>query len=335
MPIPKIIIQTWKSKDLPDYYKKTQENIIRIHPDYEYKYFDDEGIDVFINTNYPQLKSTVKKFKRKIQLIDFFRLLAVHKYGGFYFDMDVEVVKKLDDLLSYECVFPAEMLRNSQILKNMGYDYNLGNYAFGASKNNNVIWNIITSIVNVMENPNLMSTDLKDISDSVLSDFNNHNNHNNSNNSDSNTKHNEHLMQEYVYHTTGPVMVSKSVFESMGSNMSVKILYPKDWPSRSSWFFFGDYAQHTMTGTWKENDTSNNNNNSNNTNNSNNNNNNQNNKDISEKKDNIEKFTANDIYEDPSSYLIICTVIMIIVVLFILISIAFIGCDKDIKIIRL
>ena len=92
MRIPKIIIQTWKNRDLPPYYKKTQNLIFRNNPDYRYIFFDDNDILKFVKDRYPAFQDTLKKFKRKIQVIDFFRLLAVYEYGGFYFDMDVEVI---------------------------------------------------------------------------------------------------------------------------------------------------------------------------------------------------------------------------------------------------
>jgi len=238
MSIPKIIIQTWKSRELPQYYKKTQDMIFRNNPEYQYIFFDDQDILKFIKDRYPSFEPLLKKFKRKIQIIDFFRLLAVYEYGGFYFDMDVEVIKNLDPLLQYSCVFPVEMKRNNRILNKIGYDYNLGNYAFGATPKNPVIWAIIQEIFKITEDPKRLigkgaHPQLVDMISEVSSD--------------SETR----IAHEYVYHTTGPVLVSKVIFDALAEGQSVKLLYPKNWPSRSSWFRFGDYAKHTMTGTWK------------------------------------------------------------------------------------
>jgi mannosyltransferase OCH1-like enzyme len=238
MGIPKIIIQTWKCKDLPPYYKKTQNLILRHNPDYRYIFFDDQDILRFIKERYPSFEPLLKKFKRKIQIIDFFRLLAVYEYGGFYFDMDVEVIDKLDSLLDNSCVFPVEMKRNNRILKKIGYDYNLGNYAFAATPRNPVIWAIIEEIVKVIEDPHrLVGKGMHPKLADMISEV--------SDNSEAELSH------EYVYHTTGPVIVSKVVFDALAGGKSVKLLYPKNWPSRSSWFRFGKYAKHTMTGTWK------------------------------------------------------------------------------------
>ena len=238
MTIPKIIIQTWKCKDLPPYYKKTQNIIFRNNPEYRYIFFDDDDILKFVRDRYPSFESLLAKFKRKIQIIDFFRLLAIYEYGGFYFDMDVEVIKNLDPLLDNSCVFPVEMKRNNRILDKMGYDFNIGNYAFGATPKNPVIWEIIQEIVRVMDDPHRligsgMHPKLADMISEVTEATD------------------TQLAHEYVYHTTGPVLVSKVVFEKLAEGESIKLLYPKNWPSRSSWFRFGEYAKHTMTGTWK------------------------------------------------------------------------------------
>lgn len=47
LPVPAIIHQTWKSKDIPDKWKKAQQSCIDLHPDYEYKLWtDDEGLEL-------------------------------------------------------------------------------------------------------------------------------------------------------------------------------------------------------------------------------------------------------------------------------------------------
>lgn len=321
MPIPKIIIQTWKTRDLPEYYKKSQNLIFTNNPEYRYIFFDDDDIDRFIRDRFPSFQSVITKFKRKIQVIDLFRLLAVYEYGGFYFDMDVEIVDNLDPLLQYECVFPIEMMRDNKVLNKMGYNYNIGNYAFGASPRNQVIWNIIQAITKVQEDPAWLSPDKYFITDTIDTDLN--------------------AMYEYVYHTTGPVIVSKVVFDSLAEGESVKLLYPRNWPSRSSWFKFGTYGKHTMTGTWKPK---------------------YENKNIDSKPEsNLESFNSigsdssifkkiyegfglskawnavkiehmSDLVSDPESVLIICLISAILVILLVICLISMIGCDDYIEI---
>ena len=347
MTIPKIIIQTWKCKELPPYYKKTQNMIFRHNPEYQLIFFDDDDIEKFISGRYSQFEPVLKKFKRKIQIIDFFRLLAVYEYGGFYFDMDVEVIKNLDSLLQYSCVFPVEMKRNNRILSDIGYDFNLGNYAFGASPRNPVIWAIIEEIVKVIDDPyRLIGKGAHPKLADLISEI--------SEESENQTAH------EYVYHTTGPVMVSRVVFDEMAAGSSVKILYPANWPSRSSWFRFGDYAKHTMTGTWKPDKEGIINSDKHETNkiktitkNS--------ESDVSSKQDisntqsnteseflpitstlegfglrrvwnsmSVEHMTVSDMISDPETVLILVVIIAIIVILLIICSLSMIGCDEEV-----
>lgn len=297
--IPKIIIQTWKTSDLPNYYKKTQELIRRNNPDYDYLFFDDDAIDEFINTRFPEYALLVGRFRYGIQKIDLFRLLAIYEYGGFYFDMDVEVVDSLDELSRYDCVFPVEMPTDNSVLNEMGYSYTLSNYAFGASPKNLVIRNILDEIARLINDDVHMS---------------------------------RYDGEEHIYHTTGPTLVSRVVFESLKDGHDIKLLYPKNWPSRSSWFKFGTYAKHTMTGTWKpdlnKSELSNG-------------------SDNSENPGTMNKTATKRIVEgmgkawrmvgiegmtnlsdDPESILIICIVSSILMILFVLCMTSLIGCDE-------
>ena len=46
--IPKIIIQTWKSTVIPLKYEFLQKGLVEKNPDYEYLFFTDESIDIFL-----------------------------------------------------------------------------------------------------------------------------------------------------------------------------------------------------------------------------------------------------------------------------------------------
>ncbi len=51
MEIPKIIHQTWYKKDLPNSIKNNIEKIKKLNPDYEYNFYDDNDILIFIKNN--------------------------------------------------------------------------------------------------------------------------------------------------------------------------------------------------------------------------------------------------------------------------------------------
>lgn len=73
-------------------------------PDYEIIEWNEDNFDV----NYNSYTSFCYKNKKWAFLSDLARLIIVREHGGIYFDTDVEVVKRLDDLISYEAFYGFE-----------------------------------------------------------------------------------------------------------------------------------------------------------------------------------------------------------------------------------
>src|ERR1700676_3931246 len=117
VPIPKRIIQTGKSIHQPLLARAVIANLKLLNPDYEYVFFDDEGVKRFIEQEFPQYGKVFHSFQFRIQRYDFFRYLAVYRYGGFYFDLDVMLAHGLSSLLELGCVFPFEGLTLSTFLR--------------------------------------------------------------------------------------------------------------------------------------------------------------------------------------------------------------------------
>src|SRR5579871_6240637 len=99
--IPKRIIQTGKSVDLPLFARAGAANLQLLNPDFQYLFFDDNQVIRFIESIFPQYLPVFNAFKVKIQRYDFFRYLAVYHFGGFYFDTDVFLASGLSELLGY------------------------------------------------------------------------------------------------------------------------------------------------------------------------------------------------------------------------------------------
>jgi len=103
--IPKIIIQTYKTKDLPEYYQNIVNHNRNLNPEYEYKFFDDKDCLEFIKNNYDS--RTLNAF-RKINpkygasKADFFRYCAMYKYGGVYLDIKSKILKPLNHLIKQD-----------------------------------------------------------------------------------------------------------------------------------------------------------------------------------------------------------------------------------------
>lgn len=102
--IPKIIHQTWKTKDIPDEWKDAVNSCKTINKDFKHILWTHETMDKFVKKNYPEFHKIYKSYKYDIQRCDSFRYLVLYKYGGIYLDMDIICNKKLNKLLHYDLV---------------------------------------------------------------------------------------------------------------------------------------------------------------------------------------------------------------------------------------
>lgn len=102
--IPKIIHQTWKTKNIPDEWKDAVESCKQINKGFKYMLWTDETMDKFVKKNYPNIYKSYKSYKYQIQRCDVFRYLVLYKYGGIYLDMDIACKKSLNHFLHYDLV---------------------------------------------------------------------------------------------------------------------------------------------------------------------------------------------------------------------------------------
>src|SRR6185437_397818 len=152
--IPRRIIQTDKSRNLPLLAKAAVTNVRLLNPDFEYLFFDDAQVEQFICTEFPQYQSLFHSFPARIQRYDLFRYLAVYHFGGFYLDTDVLLASGIDDLRAFGCVFPFEHLSVHGFLgKEYGMDWEVGNYAFGATPGHPFLDAIIKNCVRAQQDP--------------------------------------------------------------------------------------------------------------------------------------------------------------------------------------
>lgn len=132
--IPKVIHYCWfGGNPLPEGAKKCINSWKKFMPDYEIIEWNESNFDVNLNS-YTKMCHENKKYAF---LSDYVRLYVVEKYGGLYFDTDVEVIKSFDDLLCYDGFFGYEeknyiatglgfgAVKNSEILQLMMNEYNI------------------------------------------------------------------------------------------------------------------------------------------------------------------------------------------------------------------
>lgn len=103
--IPKTIHYCWFGKNpLPDKAKKCIASWKKYCPDYEIIEWNEDNYDVYQNA-YTTFVYENRKFAF---LSDYARLQIILREGGLYFDVDVEVVRPLDELLEHKAFFGFE-----------------------------------------------------------------------------------------------------------------------------------------------------------------------------------------------------------------------------------
>jgi len=96
--IPKIIMQTWKTKIVPDHWKSSQESIQKYMPKWKYVLMSDEDNRNFVSKHFPEYLDFFDDLKYNIQRADVIRYMFLYIHGGLYLDLDIEVVAPLDEL---------------------------------------------------------------------------------------------------------------------------------------------------------------------------------------------------------------------------------------------
>jgi hypothetical protein len=226
--IPKRIIQTSKSADLPLLSKAAVANIRLLNPDFEYLFFDDRQVEEFVDAEFAEYRSVFRSFSVPIQRYDFFRYLAVYRLGGFYFDMDVFLVSNLSKLLDFGCVFPFEELTLNRYLRDeCGIDWEIGNYAFGAAAGHPFLYAVIENCVRAQRDTQWTQAMMRSIPRVLHDDF-------------------------FVLSTTGPALVTRTLAEVPDAAKLVKVLFPENVCDSRCWNRFGEYGVHLLEDSWRK-----------------------------------------------------------------------------------
>lgn len=131
--IPKIIHQTWKTKQLPDIFNYMYEHNVTCNNDFVfYLWTDDnsgENIDTFLKEKYPEIYKVFSNINLGVQKSDLARLAIMHYYGGIYIDLDILLLKSLNNLLDYNSDILYFAFEPSEQTKKL---YNKENYICNA-----------------------------------------------------------------------------------------------------------------------------------------------------------------------------------------------------------
>ena len=225
--IPRTIIQTGPRRDLSLLRRAVVTNIRSLHPDFEYRFFDDGDVDRFMSLEFPQYRPVFDAFTFPIQRYDFFRYLAVYRFGGFYLDLDVLLASSLSAFLDHGCVLPFDDLTISPFLRQQHrMDWTIGNYAFGAAPGHPFLWALIQNCIRAQHDVRWVRASLRGIPRLCRDDF-------------------------VVLNTTGPLMMSRTLAENAPLSHDVTILFPDDVRDPATWHNFGHVGIHLMEGSWR------------------------------------------------------------------------------------
>lgn len=97
--IPKIIHQTWKTKELPVNFSKYSSTWKDLHPDWDYRLYDDNDCLEFVQKYFQEFLQTYMQLPTPVMKADMFRYMIVYHYGGLYADIDAEALKPFDNLV--------------------------------------------------------------------------------------------------------------------------------------------------------------------------------------------------------------------------------------------
>ena len=227
MKIPSRIIQTARTRDLSPTARASRAILQRLHPDWEYRFFDDAEIHEFVASEFPQYQPVFEAFPRSIQRIDFFRYLAVYKLGGFYFDLDVLLSEELRPLQGFGCVFPFEELSlNPYLERTHEIDWEIGNYAFGGAPGHPFLAAVIENCARSQRDPMWVRPMIAHVPGIFRSDLE-------------------------VLGSTGPGVLTRTLAESPETTSDVHVLFPDDVCDPQGWHLFGKYGVHLMEGSWR------------------------------------------------------------------------------------
>lgn len=228
--IPARIIQTAPTRDLAPADRAAAASLRLHHPGWEYLFFDDTDIEDFVAMEFPEHRATLDDFPHAVQRADFFRYLAIYRLGGFYVDLDVILETSLEDLRPLAAVFPFEEISLNQHLRDAhGIDWEIGNYAFGATPGHPFLEAVIGNCVRAASNPGWNEPMFRGIPRWVRPAFS-------------------------VLNSTGPGLLTRTLAEHPDTSAGVTVLEPAlgcDVCDPSNWHRIGHYGVHLMNGTWR------------------------------------------------------------------------------------
>lgn len=202
-------------------------NVRLLNPEFDFLFFDNAQVEEFITAEFPEYYTLFNTFRYPIQKYDFFRYLAIYRYGGFYFDTDVLLASGVAPLLKHSCVFSFEALTVSRFLRvDLGMDWIMGNYAFGAAPAHPFLKAVIDNCVRGVLEPEWVRPMMRGSPPFLEDEF-------------------------FVLNATGPGVLSRTFAENPDLARTVTVLLPDDKSDLGNWNRFGEFGVHLCAASWR------------------------------------------------------------------------------------
>lgn len=140
MTIPKLIFQTWKTKDLPDQFQEWSSTFKDENPTYAYRLWDDADNLAFITKYFPWFLETYTSYPEEIFRVDAVRYFFLYQFGGIYADLDTECLLPLDSITRESGVILGRMGPNPS------FEHSIPN-ALMASEPRHEFWLLVMSLL--------------------------------------------------------------------------------------------------------------------------------------------------------------------------------------------
>jgi hypothetical protein len=98
--IPRIIHQSWQNTALPAKLESYRQTVLDVHPDWHYALWTDTDVDSLIQNHYPWARRPLALARLRISKFDMVRYLILHRFGGAYLDLDIEMFVPLDTVIA-------------------------------------------------------------------------------------------------------------------------------------------------------------------------------------------------------------------------------------------
>jgi mannosyltransferase OCH1-like enzyme len=106
----KVIHQIWLdygsgNPEPPEMFKEFRDSWVSYHPDYIHIHWNNEMALDIVKKYYPTFEKYFISYPNPVSRVDALKYLALNLYGGFYIDMDMKCIGKLDHLLGQTLLF--------------------------------------------------------------------------------------------------------------------------------------------------------------------------------------------------------------------------------------